>query len=386
MREPRSVAIVLAAGAGRRLGEGEPKAFRSIGGRPILSVAAASAAASPAVGELVVAAPEGSLDRARSCVEGLVKPVRVVAGGATRQDSVRESLAELPEGTESVAVHDGARPFAPPELFTAVLSAVAGGATGAIPVVAATDTVKRVRNGRVVGTQAREELALAQTPQGFRLEAIRDSLDRAAAAQMDFTDDAAALEWAGYDVVAVAGDPVNFKITSYADLARADRRMARDRPEALARVGSGFDVHRFDPGRPLWLGGLLFPGEPGLVGHSDGDAVCHAVADAFLGAASLGDVGQHFPDTDPSIAGISGGDLLSRTVEIVRGAGFSPSSVDVTIICDRPAIAPRREEIRARLASIARLEVESVSVKATRPEGLGLSGDGVGCLATAVVG
>ncbi len=151
------------------------------------------------------------------------------------------------------------------------------------------------------------------------------------------------------------------------------------------RVGLGFDVHPRDPGRALWLGGIRFDGEPGLAGHSDGDAVCHAVADAMLGAAALGDVGEHFPETDPDLAGIAGVDLLARTVAIVAGAGLRPASCDVTVICDRPAVAPRRQEMRAALAGPLGVAVDAVSVKATRPEGLGLAGDGAGCLAVAVL-
>ncbi|MGZ4132809.1 MAG: 2-C-methyl-D-erythritol 2,4-cyclodiphosphate synthase [Actinomycetota bacterium] len=150
-------------------------------------------------------------------------------------------------------------------------------------------------------------------------------------------------------------------------------------------TGIGFDVHRFAPGRELWLGGVRFEGEDGLAGHSDGDAVCHALADALLGAVALGDVGQHFPDSDPSVAGIAGTHLLARTAALVRDTGVAPASCDVTVICDRPAIAPRRDELRAALASALGIDVAKVSVKATRPEGLGLAGDGIGCLAVAVV-
>jgi 2-C-methyl-D-erythritol 2,4-cyclodiphosphate synthase len=152
-----------------------------------------------------------------------------------------------------------------------------------------------------------------------------------------------------------------------------------------ARTGLGFDVHPFDPGRPLFLGGVHFDEEPGLAGHSDGDAVCHALADALLGAVAAGDLGQHFPETDPSIAGIGGLDLLARTVDIARRLGYMPASCDVTVIGERPAVAPRRDDMRERLAATLRVPVARVSVKATRPEGLGLAGDGVGCLALATV-
>jgi 2-C-methyl-D-erythritol 2,4-cyclodiphosphate synthase len=157
-------------------------------------------------------------------------------------------------------------------------------------------------------------------------------------------------------------------------------------PERQARSGLGFDVHRFSEHRPLWLGGVLFDDEDGLLGHSDGDVVCHAVADALLGAAALGDLGEHFPDTDPSVEGIEGRTLLRETVRRVADAGYEPTSVDVTLICERPSIAPRRDEMRSEVAACLGLSTERVSVKATRPEGLGLAGDGVGCLAIAMIG
>lgn len=222
---PAAAAIVLAAGAGRRLGADEPKAFLSIGGRPILAVAAAAAAASDAVDELIVTAPPGFEDRARSCAEGLGIPCSVIPGGVSRQASVREALGALGEGIELVVVHDAARPFAPPALFVSVLEAIGDDADGAIPVLPVADTVKRVLDGIVVTTIPRDELALAQTPQAFRLTALRAAHDRAAAAGLEITDDAQALEAAGCLVRAIPGDPMNVKITTMLDLARADARM-----------------------------------------------------------------------------------------------------------------------------------------------------------------
>ena len=222
---PAAAAIVLAAGAGRRLGADEPKAFLSIGGRPILAVAAAAAAASDAVDELIVTAPPGFEDRARSCAEGLGIPCSVIPGGVSRQASVREALGALGEGIELVVVHDAARPFAPPALFVSVLEAIGDDADGAIPILPVADTVKRVLDGIVVTTIPRRELALAQTPQAFRLTALRAAHDRAAAAGLEVTDDAQALEAAGCLVRAIPGDPMNVKITTMLDLARADARM-----------------------------------------------------------------------------------------------------------------------------------------------------------------
>ncbi|MEX0983887.1 MAG: 2-C-methyl-D-erythritol 4-phosphate cytidylyltransferase [Actinomycetota bacterium] len=225
MSGTRAVAIVLAAGAGRRLGAEIPKAFLSIGDRPMLSVAVAAAAASPAIGAVVVTAPAGYEDTARLCVEGLEVPCTVVTGGPTRQASVREALVALGDDVDVVAIHDAARPFAPPDLFTAVVEAVVGGVEGAVPVLSIMDTVKRVDVDLVVGTEERSGLALAQTPQAFPLETLRAAHAQAEADGVDVTDDAMLLEGSG-KVVTVPGDPGNLKITTMLDLAHAEARMS----------------------------------------------------------------------------------------------------------------------------------------------------------------
>lgn len=221
----QGVAVVLAAGAGRRVGADEPKAFLLIGGRPMLSVAVGAAAASPAVEAVVITAPEGWEDRARACVEDCGVVATVVTGGPTRQASVLAALEAVPARTEVVAIHDAARPFAPPDLFTAVITTVDADTPGAVPVAQVADTVKRVAGGRVVGTLDRDELALAQTPQAFVVQVLRTALERAEAAGVVLTDDAAALEADGCAVAVVAGDPNNVKITTLLDLANADARM-----------------------------------------------------------------------------------------------------------------------------------------------------------------
>jgi 2-C-methyl-D-erythritol 4-phosphate cytidylyltransferase len=221
----RAVAIVLAAGAGRRVGAAEPKAFLTIGGRPLLAVAAGAAAASPAVGSIVVTAPEGWEDRARGCVEGCGVPAEVVTGGTTRQESVRIALEALPAQTRVVAIHDAARPFAPPDLFTAVIDGVSRDTPGVVPIAAVSDTVKQVADGRVVGTLDRERLGLAQTPQAFDVGVLRSAHAAAGDSGVALTDDAAALELSGAVVAAIAGDPNNVKITTLLDLANADARM-----------------------------------------------------------------------------------------------------------------------------------------------------------------
>lgn len=225
MEPDDAIVILLGAGAGRRLGAAEPKALLPIGARPMLAVAAAAAAASAPVRGLVVTFPSGWEGRARACVEDLGVPVRLVIGGATRQASVRAALAEVPGSVDIVAVHDAARPFAPPDLFARVLEAVVGGADGAVPVLAVSDTVLRVQGAVVQGVEPREELALGQTPQAFRTSVLREAHAKADVAGASFTDDASMLRWAGYEVHAIPGDPVNVKITTLADLAQADRRM-----------------------------------------------------------------------------------------------------------------------------------------------------------------
>jgi len=223
-----AIVILLGAGAGRRLGAAGPKALLSIGGRPMLGVAAAAAAASPLVGGLVVTFPPGWEGRARACVEDLGVPVDLVEGGDSRQASVGAALAKVPGQVGIVAVHDAARPFASPELFARVVQAVADGADGAVPVLAVTDTVLRVRGKTVEGTEPREELALGQTPQAFRTSVLREAHAKADVAGASFTDDASMLRWAGFEVRAIPGDPANVKITTIADLAHADRRMGGD--------------------------------------------------------------------------------------------------------------------------------------------------------------
>ena len=225
MESDRAIVILLAAGAGRRIGAAEPKALLPIGGRPMLSVAAAGAAACPSVGGLVVTYPPGWEGRTRACVEDLEVSARLVEGGDSRQASVRAALASVPEPVDVVAVHDAARPFATPELFARVIRAVADGADGAVPVLAMTDTVLRVRGDVVEGTEIREELALGQTPQAFRASFLREAHAKAEAAGASFTDDASTLRWAGFQVLAITGEPANVKITTLADLAQADRRM-----------------------------------------------------------------------------------------------------------------------------------------------------------------
>ena len=314
---------------------------------------------------------------------------RAVAGGATRSDSVRAGLAAVPSAATIVCVHDAARPLATPELFAAVIDAVRGGADAVVPAVAVTDTIKVVDgDGAVVDTPDRATLVAVQTPQAFRADALR----RAHAGGGDGTDDAALVERLGGRVVTVPGEPWNRKITDPDDLDWARRWVAASVQHGVVvttlevRVGQGFDVHRTgdDPDRPLMLGGCHFPGLPGLVGHSDGDAVAHAVAEALLGAAGLGDIGQHFPDTDPALAGADSIELLRRVTTKVRTEGWSVGNADCSVICEEPKLAPMREEMQRRLTDAIG---SPVTVKGRRPEGLGAlgRGEGIACFAVAVL-
>lgn len=374
MPPPETVwTVVVAGGSGRRFGGA--KQFERLG----------AGTQAPRVIDVAVAT-------ARSATDGVVVVVPAdravaeggVAGGATRSESVRAGLAAVPDDATIVCVHDAARPYASTELFDAVIGAVAGGADGAVPGVPVSDTIKMVdRNDvvevvDVVETPRRESLVAVQTPQAFRASVLRD----AHASGGDATDDAGLVEQAGGRVVVVPGEPGNIKITRPEDLARSDRATA-----ALEiRVGQGFDVHRFsdDPHRPLVLGGCRFDGEPGLVGHSDADAVAHAVADALLGAAGLGDIGEHFPDTDPQWAGADSIELLRRVAALVSGHGWEVGNVDCSVICERPKIAPRRDEMQTKLSDAAG---GPVTVSGRRAEGLGAIGrrEGVACTAVAVL-
>ncbi len=366
-----------------------------------------AAVSSGAIDAIVLVVPAGYEQRAD--VAALVEPIRarlpveIAPGGTTRLESVRFGLRRMSGSPDVVVVHDAARPFASPELFARVVGtlrdrAPADRVAGVIPVVPSPDTVKRARGGRVLGTLPRDDLVLSQTPQAFLATVLIDAHASAGRSGSRATDDAMLLEAVDQVVVTVAGEASNAKITTPEDLFRADRLMA-DRqagaepasmvrsPDDMARsrVGFGFDTHPFDEDRPLYLGGIRFDDAPGLAGHSDGDAVCHAICDALLGAIAAGDVGQHFPDTDPSIAGISGTALVARTVTLIGELGVQPASCDVTVLAERPAIGPLRDEMRQALATAMGLDVDTVSVKATRPEGLGLTGAGIGCMALVTV-
>lgn len=390
---PRLAVVVVAAGSGTRLNGGAPKAFVPLGEHSILHHALRGVFAGPSA-QVVVVVPAGYEIAARAVVEsagGADAAVSVVTGGSSRQGSVAAGLAALDDRVDIVLVHDAARALTPPVVFERVVEAVAAGAAAAIPTVPVVDTIKRVdAAGNVVEGVDRSELAAAQTPQGFRRSVLAAAV---AAATADHTDDAAVVAAAGHTVVTVQGDDLSFKITTSPDLERARGLVAPLRvtsapPAAsagLSRVGLGTDVHAFGGEGSLWLAGLEWPGEIALSGHSDGDAVAHAIVDALLSAAGLGDIGTHFGTDRPQFAGAHADAFLSHTLTLLRDAGWQVGNVAVQVQANRPRFAGRRVEAERVLS--AALGGAPVAVSATTTDGLGFTGrtEGVAAFATALI-
>ncbi len=364
--------VIVAAGSGSRLGAAEPKAFVDVAGRVMLAHAVAGV---PSDAQLVIVAPASHLDDAQA----IAPHATVVAGADTRQGSVAAGLAVLEPGIRTVLVHDAARAFVPAAVFDRVIAAVESTGGGVIPVLPVIDTIKRVDGTAVLETVDRSALAQVQTPQGFP----RAALDAAyAAARDDHTDDAALFAQAGGTVTTVAGDALSYKITTPADLQRAIREL--EGPMGETRTGVGIDVHAYDASEPLWLGGLYWPDEVGLSGHSDGDAMSHAICDALLSAAGLGDIGSKFGTDDPRFAGAHGEVFIRETVALVTGAGYRVANVAVQLIANGPRLGARRTELETHLAELVGAPV---SVSATTSDGLGFTGkgEGVAVIANALV-
>jgi 2-C-methyl-D-erythritol 4-phosphate cytidylyltransferase/2-C-methyl-D-erythritol 2,4-cyclodiphosphate synthase len=324
------------------------------------------------VTDVVVALPKDMADEPPAYLTNTAKPLRVVAGGARRQDSVAAAFRAVSDRCDVVVIHDAARPFASVDLIARTIAAAAESGA-ALAAVEARDTVKQVRDHIVSATLDRRTIFLAQTPQAFRRDVLRDAL----AITTDATDEAALAEQAGHAVRVVDGEASNIKITTPDDLAMADAISQRaTKPGRTGRAGLGYDLHRLVEGRPLILGGVTIPFDRGLEGHSDADAVCHAVTDAILGAAGAGDIGRHFPDTDPRWKGASSLDLLRRAVEIVREHGLAVGNVDATVILERPKLAPYVDAMCARLAEVLGVTIDRVSIKGKTNEGVGELGRG----------
>jgi len=387
---PRIAVLVVAAGSGTRLGAGGPKAFVGIDEHSILRHALRGVFAAPDAQVIVVAPPgrEGdALTEALEAAGDRRELVSITTGGSTRQESVRAGLHSVWADVEIVLVHDAARALTPPEVFARVIAAIDAGADAAIPVLPVIDTIKRIDGDLIVAAVDRAELAAAQTPQGFRREVLDAAYD---AVEQDFTDDAAVVAEAGHDVAVVAGDDRAFKITTPMDLGRArglvepiaPASVGISRNAAAPRVGIGTDVHAFGGTGSLWLAGVEWPGEPALSGHSDGDAVAHAIVDALLSAAGLGDIGSRFGTDRPEYAAAHADTFLGRTLALLGEAGWRIGNVTVQVQANRPRFAVRRAEAEAALS--AALGGASVSVSATTTDGLGFTGAGEGVAAFAV--
>ena len=371
------VALVVAAGRGRRVGGDLPKQYRPLDGAPVLRRTLGAFLSHPAVDRVraVIHPDDGALFETASRGLDVMDPV---PGGATRQDSVRlglESLESLRPGR--VLIHDAARPFVDAETISRVLEAL-DTHPGAIPALPVSDTLKRGENGLIGGTVDRDDLWRAQTPQGFRFTDILAAHRRAAGSAL--TDDAAVAEAAGLEVALVAGSADNLKITTDEDLRRAQD--AGDHGQT--RTGLGFDVHRFGPGDHVMLCGVPIPFDLGLEGHSDADVALHAITDAVLGAVGAGDIGAHFPPGDAQWKDAPSAVFLEKAAELVSGMGGTIANVDITVICEAPRIGPHRAAMTARIAEILGIREDRVSVKGTTSEGLGFTGRGEGIAAQAI--
>ncbi len=386
MRSVAYTAVIVAA-AGQSARMGQPKQQIPLDGVPVLLRTLRTLQAVPQVDALIlVARAEDAEDfAALARQDGITKLVAVVPGGDTRQQSVQNGLAVLPPQTTLVGIHDGARPLVTPETVCAVIEKAAetGAAATAIPVY---DTLKRAdAQGRVTDTPDRTGVWRVQTPQVFAADAYRVAMAQAVARGEDATDDCRLMERAGHTVWLVPGDATNLKVTVPEDIPLAEAILRAGKKEGGAmRIGHGYDVHRLVEGRPLILGGVNIPYEKGLLGHSDADVLTHAVMDAMLGAAALGDIGGMFPDTDPAYAGADSLALLRQVAERIRAAGYAVGNIDATVLAQRPKLKPYIDGMRQRLAEAMGIDSAMVSVKATTEEGLGFTGTGEGIAAHAV--
>jgi 2-C-methyl-D-erythritol 4-phosphate cytidylyltransferase / 2-C-methyl-D-erythritol 2,4-cyclodiphosphate synthase len=373
------IALVVAAGRGTRLGGGLPKQYLPLAGKPMLRHSLETLSRHPDIGRLRVVFNPADAKHYAAASAGL-DLLPPVAGGAARQDSVRLGLESLSEfAPDRVLVHDGARPLLDGVTVDRVLAALER-SPAAVPALPLSDTVKSGEDGRVIATVDRANLWRVQTPQGFRFREILAA--HRAASGLDLPDDAAVAERAKLAVALVEGSAYNIKVTTAEDLVRAERLLSPRQGEF--RTGQGFDVHAFGPGDHLFLCGVKIAHGQGLVGHSDADCGLHALTDAILGALGAGDIGVHFPPSDPQWRGASSDRFLRHAADLVREAGGAIAHVDVTLICESPRVGPHRATMVARVAAILGLDPARVSIKATTTEGLGFIGRGEGIAAQAL--
>ncbi|WP_413061372.1 bifunctional 2-C-methyl-D-erythritol 4-phosphate cytidylyltransferase/2-C-methyl-D-erythritol 2,4-cyclodiphosphate synthase [Sphingomonas carotinifaciens] len=368
-----TAALIVAAGSGTRAGGALPKQYRPIAGTPMLRRAYDAVAAHAGIDVVLVVVSADERDRAAAILPG----AELVAGGSSRRESVANGLRHLADrGVGRVLVHDAARPFLPPAVIDRVLAAL-DQADGAVPVLPVADTLARGPDllGDIV---PRTDLARIQTPQGFHLERLL-AAHAAWPRQEEATDDAQMVRRLGGRVVLVQGDTMLDKVTYAQDFDAADARLAWE-----TRTAMGFDVHRLEDGEELWLGGVLIPHHQGLSGHSDADVALHALTDALLGTIAAGDIGTHFPPSDPQWRGAESGQFLQHAAKLIAEKGGRIDFVDLTIICEAPKIGPHRAAMVARIADLLALSPDRVSLKATTTERLGFTGRGEGIAAQAV--
>jgi len=371
----RTGAIIVAAGRGHRAGGGIPKQYRALGGLSVLERTLRAFRNHPKIDALVTVINPDDLPH----YEAIPLDIEHVPGGATRTLSVRAGLEAMRStGVERVLIHDAARPFVTSEIIDRVIDRLAS-APGALPVLAMTDALLEGDGELMAGSVDRTRIFGAQTPQGFRLTELLqayDALDRD-----DMADDASVMRAAGFDVALVEGHPDNFKITRPDDFEKAERMLS----ETLYVTGQGFDVHRLEAADSLWLCGVEIKAGLGLVGHSDADVGLHAITDSVLGAAGAGDIGQHFPPSDPQWAGASSDRFLEHAVALLADAGGELVHADITLIGERPKVGPHRDAMRERVSQLLGLPPARVNIKATTTERLGFTGRGEGLAAQAVV-
>lgn len=383
---PTAAAVITAGGSGRRMGADLPKQFLPLGGEPILTRTIRRFTESGLFRRVIAVLPAGHLPRARTLLadHGLADHCLLVAGGASRQQSVANGVAAIDLPCELVAIHDGVRPLVTTATIAACLEAARrhGAAIAAVPMH---DTVKKAREGIITATIPRNDLWRAQTPQVFRLSVLRRAYEYAAAQGIEGTDEASLVEEAGLPVAVVEAEERNLKITRPEDLDMAAALLSPPNPRF--RIGHGYDAHRFTPGRPLILGGVTIDHDQGLAGHSDADVLCHALCDAILGAAAAGDIGRHFPDTDPAYKGADSVVLLEQVIVMAADRHLSLVNADITVIAQRPKLAPYLAAMGERLAAACRVPPAAINIKATTTEQMGFTGraEGMACHAVALL-
>jgi 2-C-methyl-D-erythritol 4-phosphate cytidylyltransferase/2-C-methyl-D-erythritol 2,4-cyclodiphosphate synthase len=388
-QSPYVSAIIAAGGRGRRFGGTVPKQLISVDGQSILERSVQAFLSHPEIDELVVALPSEVVNDPPPYLVATEKTVRIVSGGDRRQDSVMNAFRAVSDRSDVIVIHDAARPFASADLISRTIAAAVESGV-ALAALVASDTVKRGGSDErdqsiVFETLPRESIFLAQTPQAFRRTILREALAFSDSG-VDVTDEATLAERAGYPVRLVPGESTNIKITNPEDLtvAHSIARSTGSKPARTGRVGTGYDLHRLVAGRPLVLGGVVIPSEKGALGHSDADVVCHSVTDAILGALALGDIGRHFPDTDPQWKDGSSLDLLARAVALVTEHGYEVGNVDVTVILESPKIKNHVDAMRIAVAAALGIDAARVSIKGKTNEGVDAVGRGEAIAAHAI--